>query len=384
LTLNQQIGILTHECLHIINQHIFRKGTRDHRLFNIAGDIAINQSIPRDFLPEGAMYPDTFKDTQGNPWSENLTTEQYYELLKEEKEAQEKEKEEQDSDDSDDGDSDGQDGDSDGQDGDSDGQDGDSDGQDGDSDGQDGFQPKNGNPNLTGDEELTLDDHSKWGEIRPEDEELAKELMESTLEQAQEKARGNTPDNINDLLKLWKKAPKLSWKKILKRYVSSKKGARVSTIKKRNRRIRTLGVKGSKVSYDTPEVITLIDVSGSVSTEEIVLGLTEISEICKISNSNMTYIQVDTQAGPIEEFNPKKTTFKRLKGGGTYIAAGIKQVQDQKIPCDVVVVITDGYIEDVSKDQYWLSFKKPVIFLTTTGDMTPVGPRKVVYNIKDA
>ena len=390
LPLKQGMGLLVHETLHILLKHLGRKGEKDHRLWNIACDVALNQSLPDGWLPEGGLLPESFKLPNGKYWDKGLTAEQYYELTKDEKERQEQEKQDGESGQDQDQDQDQDEGQGEGQgqgegegegEGESGGE-GDPSGNQENSDG--GYKPSNGNPNLTTQEEITIDDHSKWSEMSETDEELAKEIMGKVIDEALEKSRGNAPSNIDEMMKLWKKAPKLSWKKILKRYLSSKKGSKVSSIKKRNRRIRQLGIKGNKTARDIPEVITLIDVSGSVSDQEILNGLVEITEICKISNSNMKYIQVDTTPRPTEEFDPKKKDFKRFGCGGTYIAAGIKQVMDEKLPCDVVVVITDGFIEDVSTDTHWNKFKKPVIFLTTTGEMTPVGPRKVVYNIKDA
>jgi len=357
LSMDERIAVLIHETHHIILQHIFRRDQRDPKLFNIAADIAINQNIIN--IPEGGMFPSTFD------FPENLSAEQYYVLLQKEKEEQEQEKE-QDGESSEDGDS--------------------QDGEDGDSqDGQGNWSPSTGHPDLTGDEELTIDSHDLWSELSPEDQELAKSTMKKTLDEAIQKSKGNVPNDIESLLELWRIKAKISWKKELKKIVTSKIGSKIGTIKRRDRRLpNRMDVKGKKSFYDNPEVIVLLDVSGSVSNEELASGLVEINEICKVTNSNLNLIQVDTQAGKLEEYNPKKKTFKRSKGGGTYIAAGIKQVQDDKISCDVVVVVTDGYIEDVSTDQYWKAFKKPVLFLSTTGDMTPVCRKHKVFNIVNA
>ena len=382
LPLEQRIGILLHECNHVILKHIFRKGERDHKLFNVAADIALNQSIPRNMLPEGALYPDSFKDENGNPWPENLTAEQYYELVKEEKERQEQEKQEQE------GNGEGKCNNCGGS-GEQENENGEKEkceacggsGEQG-----SGYQPSNGNPNLTGEEDPSLDDHSMWDNISSEEEELASEMMEKILEQAMEKSRGNIPGNLETLMELWKRAPKLSWKKILKKFVSSKKGSRESTIKRRNRRIRTLGVKGNKVSYDQPEIVVGIDTSGSMSNEEIVEGLQEINEVCKITNSKMKIVQIDTQIKGVEEYNPKKKTFKRRGCGGTYMGAMIKYLLDEKVPYDALVMISDMFIEDVSTDENWRKAKKPTLWLSTSGEMPEWKNTKghTVYDIKNA
>ena len=385
LPVEQRIGILLHECNHVILKHIFRKGERDHKLFNVACDIALNQSIPRNMLPEGALYPDTFKDEKGKPWPENLTAEQYYELAKQEQEKQEQEKEEQDDgDEQDDCDSCGGSGEQD------DGEGGQEECENCKGSGKEpgsGFQPSNGNPDLTaGGEDPSLDDHSLWDKITSEEEELASEMMEKIIEGAMDKSRGNVPGNMEDLLKLWKRAPKLSWKKILKRFVSSKKGARIGTIKRRNRRIRTLGVKGQKVAYDQPEIVVGIDTSGSMSNEEIIAGLQEVNEVCKITNSNLKVVQIDTQIQGLEEYDPKKKDFKRRGCGGTYMGAMAEYLKEEKINFDVLVMISDMYIEDVSTDSNWKAHKKPTLWLSTSGEIPTWNGTKghTIYNITDA
>ena len=376
LPLEQRMGILIHECLHVTLKHIFRKGERDHKLFNIACDMALNQSIKRDWLPEGAIYPDTFKDTAGNSWPENKTAEVYYEMLKAEKEKQEKEKQEKqekcEDQDQDQGESQDQEGQSQGE-GESQDQEGQGqgEGESQDQEGQGDYTPSNGNPDLTGSDELTVDDHAAWDSINAEDEELASQMMEKTIKEAIEKSRGNTPANLESILELWKRKPLISWKKVLKKYVSSKVGGKRSTIKRRDRRQpNRIEVKGKRTFLDTPEVIACIDTSGSMSDDEIIGGLVEIHEICKLTKSNLKILQIDTTVKGLEEYDPKKKNFKRNGNGGTYMGAGVDFLMENKIKSDVVIFISDMCIEDVSTDKTWNDWKKtktPVLWLNTSG-----------------
>jgi len=359
LSIEERIAVLVHECQHVILQHIFRKGERDHKLFNIACDIAINQNIEN--LPEGGMFPWTFD------FPKNKTAEQYYELLKEEKENQEKEKAE--------AEGEGQSG---------EGQSGE--GQPGEGEGQpSGWEPSNGHPDLTMQEELTMDDHSGWGEMNPEDKELAKDSMNKILEEAVQKSRGKTPHNIEELMEIWKKKPVISWKRVLKRFVSSKKGKKTSTIKRRDRRLPSRhDIKGKKTYYDQPEIIVGIDISGSMSDADIQLGLTEILEVAKISNSNVKVVQIDTDIQGLETLDKKSKTFTRRGCGGTYMGAMPAYLNENKIHHDVLIMITDGWIEDVKTDKNWLSHKKPVLWLTTSGDMTDTLKHHTVMDIHKA
>lgn len=384
LPLEQRIGILVHETLHVILKHIFRKGERDHKLFNVAADMALNQSIPRNMLPEGAIYPNSFKLPDGNFYPENQTSEQYYDLLKEEKENQEQEKKEQEqengeNDQKEDCSECGGSGEQ------EDGEGGQEqcehckgtgkepgEGEGGESEagaGQgSGYQPSNGNPDLTGEEEITIDTHELWDKMNPEDEELASQMMEGMIENAMSKTKGDLPGDLETILSLWKRAPIISWKKILKKIVSSKTGARIGTIKRRDRRQPSRSeLKGRKVSYDQPNIIVGLDTSGSMSDEEIVNGLVEINEVCKLTHSTMEIVQIDTKIQGSEEYDPKKKNFMRKGCGGTYMGAMAQYITKNKVKYDALVMISDMYIEDVSTDENWAKMKKPTLWLNTSG-----------------
>jgi len=353
LTVQERIGILIHESLHVMLKHNFRQGERDQKLYNIAADIALNQLINEPAkLPEGAMFPETFD------FSKDLTADQYYELLKQEQEKQQKEKQEsQDK-------------------------------------GENWEGPSDGKPDLTNLDEdgegMLVDSHDKWstsGEIDEAEQELARSTMEKMIKDAIDKSKGNVPGNISDILNLWNKKAKISWKRVLKKYISSKKGSKIGTIKRRDRRQPyRKDLKGKKVYYDIPNVIVCIDTSGSMSDEEIVEGLAEINEVCKVTHSNLKVIQIDTNVTSIEEYNPKKKTFKRNGYGGTYMFSGIEYILENKIPHDVIIYISDMYIEDVSTDNNWRKVKKPVIWLNTSGTEVSWDGVKghKIFNISDA
>jgi predicted metal-dependent peptidase len=345
LKTEERIGVLIHEALHVMLKHNFRQGERDQKLFNIAADIALNQLIhePAE-LPEGAMLPETFK------FQEGLTAEGYYELLKEEKEKQEQEK------------------------------------QEAEDKGEEWGGPSDGKPDLTGEEELTIDSHEGWGKAGDEaEEELARASMEKMIKDAIDKSKGNLPQNISELLDLWTRKPKISWKRVLKKIVSSKKGSKIQTIKKRDRRQpHRKDLKGKKTFYDQPNVIVGVDVSGSMSDEEIFNGLSEIAEVCKITHSNLQVVQIDTNIQGTEEFDPNQKTWTREGCGGTYMGEMAKYLNEKKIPHDVLIMISDMYIENVTTDENWLKHKKPVLWLNTSGTDVEVLKHHQVFNISDA
>lgn len=64
LTVPELIGVVAHEIMHIANGHIWRCGTRDKELFNVAADFAINPLLIEDkfTLPKGGMNDPQYKD----------------------------------------------------------------------------------------------------------------------------------------------------------------------------------------------------------------------------------------------------------------------------------------------------------------------------------
>ena len=55
-TLEEQLAVLKHEMLHILNNHVLRKEDRDNQAFNYATDCAINQLINQKHLPQGCQF----------------------------------------------------------------------------------------------------------------------------------------------------------------------------------------------------------------------------------------------------------------------------------------------------------------------------------------
>lgn len=80
LTPDEMGGVWLHECMHSLNRHCQRVGTRDPKMWNMAGDLAINPAV-RDMgatLPSGelaGLFPEVFGLPVG------LTADEYYEAL---------------------------------------------------------------------------------------------------------------------------------------------------------------------------------------------------------------------------------------------------------------------------------------------------------------
>lgn len=70
LTQKQRIGLLKHECYHLIFNHVTKRKQTPHSLWNISTDLAINSIIPLRELPEGGFnpgYPLSFNEDDNLP-----------------------------------------------------------------------------------------------------------------------------------------------------------------------------------------------------------------------------------------------------------------------------------------------------------------------------
>ena len=57
LTANQVMGLLKHECYHLVFEHTTTRKHDPHIIWNYATDLAINSLIDEDELPEGGLIP---------------------------------------------------------------------------------------------------------------------------------------------------------------------------------------------------------------------------------------------------------------------------------------------------------------------------------------
>lgn len=284
-------GLIKHELLHIAFGHLtMRDSYSDHKLFNIAADLEINQHIKYNWLPEGAITMASFPNLK---LPLKAGTKEYYKLLQEEQEK----------------------------------------GEDGDQDLQDML--SEGGP----------DNHS-WGEFEnlseAEQKLIEKQVQHQLVSIADEleKSRGTIPGELSGLIERLKyvEPAKFDWKGYLRRFVGA-------SIKSYTRILRRKPSKrypdnpGLKIKYRN-SVLVAIDTSGSVSDGEVKEFLNEIHHINK-TGSSVDIIQCDTRIQSVEPFNPKKD-FKVHGRGGTSFQPVIDYYNENKRKYTTLIYLTDG------------------------------------------
>jgi predicted metal-dependent peptidase len=333
-TKKEKVAILIHEAFHIAYNHVTVRKKDDHERWNYATDIAINQLI-KD-LPKTALHYSQFDLPAG------FSAEQYYiALLDNEKYNQKKEQDEKLK-----------------------------------KQMEELFEEaiKKGSLDVDSDEcfgdgseidipfDIPIDAHDKESEG---DEEYRKEVTKNMLEKASEKSRGNEPSDYADMISLYTKKAVVDWRKELRRIVGNKKANKRRTIMRPDRRFpnreEIKGITKDRIF----DLIVVMDVSGSMQDKMLADGLNEIKEICKLTNSNLKVIQVDTDIHEVTEVTKTTTKFNRSAHGGTRIYPAIEYIRDNKIDHNAIVIISDMWIE--SSTEWKIPPKVPCFFLNTSG-----------------
>lgn len=315
-------GVICHEVFHCAFGHLWRKGAREDLRWNIAADAVTNEHV----LIQGLSLP---KGVIRFPAAEHMSVEEMYNKIK-----------------------------------------------------------------VKEVEGSVLDDHKKWGEKKKSDAGKSKgkgeqegglggngkgELLKRSLEgkwkerasQARQLAKqrgigmGGLEEELDELFD-----PKLPWRELLRHFVmaTTKSNYRLLPPNKRHlwRGLYLPSIYGEQI-----ELAFAVDTSGSMSTEDIKEGLSEVKGICDQYEDYVLHLyQCDYGVQEYKELTPFNFDFPRkIKGrGGTAFEPVFKDIQEKNIEIVCLVYFTD----------LMGSFPKtpptyPVIWLSTHGGKVPFG-----------
>lgn len=352
MPLEQRIGILKHEMLHIALGHIGRfklhvdpdalkdghfdkDAWKQFMKFNIAADCALDQEIKREHLPSYAIYPDNFPNPKADKhWKES--TEFYYELL-DDKTMEEIMKNMQQP-----------------------GQGGSGEGQ-GEEDGEGGNGTGQGNS-------FGVDDHSTWLDSEGDNvfqDEITKRMVERAGSETT-KSKGSLPSSYSQMIDNLTVRREVNWKQMLRRIVGNKKANQRKTLLRKDRRLPHANWIKGRVKDRIFELGVVSDVSGSVSDSSLYELWGEIISICDTFKVPVQMVQVDTQPTEPMELTRQCKKLERKACGGTYLSPALDKFKEKGIKYDALVVTTDGYLfgDDIEPFQ---ALKVPVIWLIEEG-----------------
>lgn len=306
LTQDQLVFLMLHETWHVAYLHMVRLGDKYPQVWNMAGDYVINNML----VDQGfKMPPNGLQDYLYS----NMSTEQVYELLKENKGSGDEDSFEMDiyMDNP------------------------------GDGEGQGGKDPK-------------------------EVEEEIKGIIVRAITQHQmdaSKEAGNIPQEIlrsvEELIN-----PKLDWRQLLARFVSEKSKEDYSWSRPNRRFISQGLILPSQYSESISDLTIAIDTSGSVDERMLTEMLSEINYIQDtIKPKNTTILDFDTEIHNVYHLN-EDTDIMSLEfngGGGTYIDPVFEYCNSN--PTKALIVFSDLYFhpyeEEVAYPVMWIVYDNP-------------------------
>jgi len=324
LSEDHRYGLIKHELLHIAFGHlIMRDLYANHKLFNIAADLEINQYILESKLPEGGLLLSSFPELN---LPTKAGTKVYYDLLQQ---AQ-----------------------------------------------QDGTCPSLDNlmDQMDGNSQYC---HSTWEEFDslPEaDKKLIQKQIEHQLKESAEqtvKKCGSIPGELAELVRrlMYVEPPKFDWKGYLRRFVGNSSIVYTKKLRRKYNK-RYSANPGLKIKFKN-HILVGVDTSGSVNSDELKEFFSELTHMHKTGHK-ITVAQCDTNLNSVREFNPKKDW--EIHGrGGTSFQPVIDHYNEKKGQYTALIYLTDGEAyppEDCPKNTLWV--------LSSVSNMNDELPGKVI------
>lgn len=293
-------GVKVHEAFHRVLKHHLRQGKRDHQLWNIACDYAINPIIiDSDLsLPDGALFDIRFK---------GMSAEKIYDILQSE------------------------------------------------SNGDKDKQPSPQNwGNVDQSEGLSGD------QVKQQEATIDAQTMMAVNSV---KNKGSIPANIKEIIKEMQRS-QIDWVDVLRRFVGGDQPEDYSyrKINRRQWHLNEVITPTSNM-VGCGNVVVAIDTSGSVSSKELSYFLGELNEITKKSGAeSVTIITCDADIQDVFKYGQgEEIDTIQCKGrGGTQVMPVFNYIEKEGLAVDNFIYFTDMGIfdyptEDVGYPILWVS-----------------------------
>lgn len=313
LTQRQFLFLVAHEICHFIFEHAGRKGSRDHFLWNMATDYAINlmlkfQFEKPDFLIQGTLVDDKY---------EGWTAEKIYEEIVKNPPPRPKvyvlDLSDTDSDD----------------------------------EGEEGSGSGSGDVVVIRDRRVPLP-KKDGGKSDEQYRQEVKDFIRNAICEgyATAKSQGSMPAGMERVI-VGHLKPKVNWLQALRqrlRFGASRKASRDITWTVPNRRF--LGASyifPSNVGPDQPKIAFAIDTSGSMSEDDLKQAIAELEDIRKQFNAQVYFLDCDAGVYESRWISPYESLPALQGGGGTDFAPVFSHLIEKRIKPDYCVMFTDGY-----------------------------------------
>ena len=314
LSLRECEFLFGHEVLHVVYDHMGRRGDREPRLWNIADDYCVNADLIKHKIGEKItkvpiLYNQKYTDMSAE--------EVYDDLYKNADKIDIKKLLEQMLDDHINGDGEGE----------------------GEGEGEGNKEGNNGRPRLSKEEQKAIRD----------------EIKEAVLGAAQTAGAGNVPGNIKRMIKDLT-APVVNWQELLQQQVQSIIKNDFSFARPSRRSWHMDAILPGMKNAETIDVVVAIDTSGSISESDLKDFLSEVSGIMSMYDDYKVHIITwDTKVYNPVDYSPDSADdiheYKAEGGGGTDPHCIWDYLQKQEIEPKKLIVFTDYCFYHWSPDQ---------------------------------
>ena len=292
LTTKQVEFVVAHEILHNVFDHMGRNEGRDRQIFNIAADYCVNGQLIRDHIGEQPPEIKIFHD----PQHYNKSAEQVYDEIFE----------------------------------------------------------KYDDDQLAALGQL-LDDHIDWekdGEGRPayskeELKQIRDEIREATMQAANAAGAGNTPANVQRMIKELTE-PKMNWRELLRQQIQSTIKTDYSFSRPNRKGWHTGAILPGMKFDETIDIAVSLDMSGSITDEMSMDFITELKGIMdEYKDYNIKLWCFDTKVYNEQDFDGYSgediLNYEIMGGGGTDFMCNWEYMKEHDITPKKFIMFTDGY-----------------------------------------
>jgi len=310
--------VIAHEILHMVFDHLGRREDRNPMLYNIAADYKVNNLLVRDRIGNKPSIVDCFQDFK---YDADTSEEIYDKLFEDAKkrgeeleellEQLEKEGEMLDEhlDDN------------------------------GDGDGEEGEEQKDANGNNVSKK------RSKFS--KEELKKIKDEIKEATINAAQSAGAGNTPGEIQRMIKELTE-PKMSWRELLRQQIQSTIRNDYTFARPSRKGWHTGAILPGMNFDETIDIAIALDMSGSIGNEQARDFLSEIKGIMdEYKDYNIKLWCFDTKVYNEQDFSADGgedlLDYEIFGGGGTDFDANWNYMKEQDYVPKKFIMFTDGY-----------------------------------------
>jgi len=311
ITTRQFLFLVAHELCHFIFEHKGRQGDRNHMLWNMATDYAINLMLNYQFEKPDFRIDGTLLDEKYEGW----TAERIYEDIVKNPPKMQKifvvdlmgEGEE----------------------------------------GEECEVPGEGDIVVIRDRRVEVP-KKKSGQSDIEYKQEVKDWIRSSICEAHAcaKSQGSMPAGMERIIVGYLK-PKVDWLQALRQYLrlgASRKSSRDITWTSPNRRFLTAPyIFPSNIGPDSPKIAFAIDTSGSMSQEDLKQAISELEDIRKQYNAKVYFLDCDAGVYQSRWIDAYEALPNLQGGGGTDFAPVFSHLRENRIRPDCCVMFTDGY-----------------------------------------